>query len=114
LRICFDGDPEALQFRFVTDTGLHQYLRGMDRSERQHGLKVGAHVTGFAVMRNLHAGDSLARESYPRHQCVSENCQIGPVHQREGVRTENGLTFSSANYEVEHSSAPSSLHHPTF
>src|SRR5262249_19248057 len=60
-----------------------------------------------------HAGGALACESDPRHQGVSENRQIGPVHQRKGIRTEHRLAFSSANAEIEHSGAAPSLHHPT-
>src|SRR5215475_11366635 len=67
----------------------------------------------LAVVGNLHAGGALACESYPRHQGVSENRQVGPVHQRKGIRTEHGVAFSSANSEIEHSSAAPSLHHPT-
>src|SRR5262245_25244837 len=67
----------------------------------------------LAVVGHLHAGGALACESYPRHQGVREHRQIGPVHQRKGIRTEHGLAFSSANAEVEQSSAAPSLHHAT-
>src|SRR5262249_59722368 len=67
----------------------------------------------LAVVGNLHAGGALACERDPRHQGVSEHRQIGPVHQRKGIRTEHGVAFSSANSEIEHSSAAPSLHHPT-
>src|SRR5215469_4404767 len=88
-----DRDSEALQFGLIADTGLHQYLRSVNRPKRQDHLKIRANAARLAIVGNLHACSSFTVDGQPRDQGVRENSEIRPVHKREGIRTENGLTF---------------------
>src|SRR5215813_10859740 len=93
-------DSKAPQFGLVADTRLHEDLRRVYRTKRQNHLAPCVNATGASFIGNLHAGGSLAFESYPRHQCVREHGEIWLVHVREDIRSENGLAFSIANAHV--------------
>src|ERR1035441_7556030 len=53
------------------------------------------------------------RPGYPRHKRICKNCQVGPVHEGEDVRTEDGFALSIANEyrSEEHTSELQSLRH---
>src|SRR5918997_76906 len=67
----------------------------------------------FAVVEKLHAGSSLALESQPGNQRVSENRQVGPIHIGDRIRTEHGLTLAIADSYVTDRSATLPFHHAT-
>src|ERR1700675_2027562 len=52
---------------------------------------------GRAIALTDHSRHTLALESYPGDECVSEHRQIRPVHVGEGIRTKYGLALSIAN-----------------
>src|SRR5260221_11880613 len=68
---------------------------------------------GFAVVNILHTSRTLALESDPGDQCVSEHRQIRPVHVGESIRTKYGLTLSIANSYVHDRATARSFHHAT-
>src|SRR5215813_8277140 len=103
-------DSKAPQFGLVADTRLHEDLRRVYRTKRQNHLAPCVNATGASFIGNLHAGGSLAFESYPRHQCVREHGEIWLVHVREDIRAENGLAFSIANAHVGSGCATIGLH----
>src|SRR5260221_12765609 len=72
-----------------------------------------ADAMGFAAVNTLHSCRTLAFESYPGDQCVSQHRQIRPVHVGEGIRTKYGLALSIAKPYVQDRAAPRSLHHAT-
>src|SRR5215469_1046712 len=67
----------------------------------------------LAIVRNLYAGGSLTFKNQTRDQRVSENRQIGPIHKRENIGTEYGLTPSITNTHVSDRGTPSAFHHAT-
>src|SRR5215467_15739634 len=67
----------------------------------------------LAIVRNLYAGRSLTFKSQTRDQRVSENRQIGPIHKRENIGTEHGLTPSITNTHVRDGGTASAFHHAT-
>ena len=66
-KVLQDRNSESVQLRLVADAGLHQYLRGMYRAERQHHFEPRANSMDLALMKNFHAGGSLALESEARN-----------------------------------------------
>src|SRR5690349_12043948 len=83
----YNRNSEALQFRLIAATRLHQNLRSVNRTKRQHYLEVRADAMGFAVVENLHPAGPLAFEGQPGDQCLRENSQVRPVHIWKGIRT---------------------------
>jgi hypothetical protein len=57
-----DRDSEAPQFSLIANTRLHEDLRRVNRTERQHYLKPRANAIGAAVVGNFNAGGSLSLE----------------------------------------------------
>ena len=84
-----DRYSEALQSGLVADTRLHEDLRRVNSTERQHYFKPRANAMNAATVGNLHAGGSLTLEGQSRDQCVSEHSQIRPVHVWKDVRSEH-------------------------
>src|SRR5262245_40982339 len=105
-------DSKAPQFGLVADTGLHEDLRRVYRTKRQNHLAPCANATGASVIRNLHAGRSVALERQPGNQRVREHREVWLVHVWEDIRTEKGLPFSIANAHVGNGCATVGLHDP--
>jgi hypothetical protein len=84
-----DRYSEALQSGLVADTRLHEDLRRVNSTERQHYFKPRANAMNAAPVGNLQAGGSLTLEGQSRDQCVSEHSQIRPVHVWKDVRSEH-------------------------
>src|SRR5262249_6268834 len=103
-------DSEAPQFGLVADTRLHEDLRRVYRAKRQNHLPLCANATSASFIGNLDAGGSVALESQPCNQRVSEHREVWLVHAREDVRTENRLAFSIANAHVSNGCAAIGLH----
>src|SRR5215470_20318006 len=103
-------DSKAPEFGFVANTRLHEDLRRVYRAKRQDHLAPSANTTLASFIRNLDAGDSVALESKPCNQRVSEHREVWLVHAREDVRTENRLAFSIANAHVSGGCTAIGLH----
>src|SRR5260221_1672421 len=72
-----------------------------------------ADAMGFAAVNTLHSCRTLAFESYPGDQCVSQHRQIRSVHVGEGIRTKYGLALSIAKPYVHDRATARTLHHAT-
>src|SRR5215472_13046473 len=84
-------DSKAPQFGLVADARVQEDLRRVYRPKRQNHLAPSANATSASLMRNLHAGGSVALESQASNQCVREHREVWLVHVRKNIRTENGL-----------------------
>jgi hypothetical protein len=59
-KVLQDRDPRSLQSGLIADIGLHQYLRRMNGTQREHHFKRCTNSTGLAFKENLNAGRSLS------------------------------------------------------
>src|SRR5580704_1057013 len=103
-------DSESLQRGLAADTGLHQHLRRMDRTQGQYHLKPRANAMRLAIVEKLHAGGLLSVQGQPSDQRVSEYRQVRPVHVRKGIRPEYRLAFSIADQQVDDRGAAVAFH----
>src|SRR5947209_20491445 len=92
-KVLHDRDAKSLQLRSVADTGVHEDLRRVHRTQRQHYFDPRTNATGLALVEHPHARRSRALEGQPSDQCVREHRQVRPAHRRTRVRTESGLAL---------------------
>ena len=54
-KMLYQGYTEALQISLVTNSGLHQYLRRMDCTQRQNHLSTDSDAVDITLANNFHA-----------------------------------------------------------
>src|SRR5258705_9396311 len=96
----YPWNSKALQLSFVAYTRLHQYLRRIDCTQRQHNLEYSTDALNLPVMDDLHTGGSYAFQGEPGNHCVGEYGEIRTVHVGKCMRAEDGLALSITRPDV--------------
>ncbi len=106
-----DGNTDTFQLGLVADTGLHEQLGRMDRTQRQHDLAGGPDAMELAIAQEFHASYFLFLKRQARDQCPRQNSQVGTVHVGIDISPEDGLTLAVPDTYIADGTSTVAFHH---